>query len=105
MNSGTPVSIPPGPFPSFGMSRATAALMNRHSSGEKNDGAKSTFLVSLAAATDVAEAEGRMAAGAKPRSNFRLFNMSGQLDCENAEERHKLHRRDLHSGGAPTLKI
>jgi hypothetical protein len=58
------------------MSRATAALMNRHSSGEKNDGTKSALLVSLAAASDVVEAAGRMAAGAKARINFRLFNMS-----------------------------
>jgi hypothetical protein len=49
--------------------------MNRHSSGEKNDGAKSAFLVSFTAAIDVVEAAGRMAAGAKAKINFRLFNM------------------------------
>jgi hypothetical protein len=49
--------------------------MNRHSSGEKNEGAKAVFLVSFTAASDGAAAVGRMAAGAKPRSNFRLFNM------------------------------
>jgi hypothetical protein len=58
------------------MSRATAALMNRHSSAEKNEGTKSAFLVSAIAASDVAEAVGRMAAGARPRISFRLFNMS-----------------------------
>src|SRR6202035_3667719 len=80
MNSGTPVSIPPGPLPSLGISRATAALMNRHSSAEKNDGTKSAFLVSFAAATEAAERLGRMAAGARPRINFRLFNISERLD-------------------------
>jgi hypothetical protein len=53
--------------------------MNRHSSGEKNDGTKSALLVSLAATTEETEAAGRMAAGAKPRINFRLFNMSELL--------------------------
>jgi hypothetical protein len=57
------------------MSRATAALMNRHSSGEKIDGAKSAFLVSFTAAFDVVGGVWKMAAGAKARINFRLFNM------------------------------
>jgi hypothetical protein len=56
------------------MSRATAALMNRHSSVEKNEGTKSALLVSLAA-SDAVGAAGRMAAGAKAKINFRLFNM------------------------------
>src|SRR3984957_11089769 len=80
INSGTPVSIPPGPFPSLGMRRATAALMNRHSSEEKNDGTKSAFLASFTAANDVVDAVGRTAAGAKARINFRLFNMSVLLE-------------------------
>jgi hypothetical protein len=54
--------------------------MNRHSSEEKKDGAKSAFLVSIAAASGVAEAVGRIAVGAKARINFRLFNMRVLLE-------------------------
>src|SRR5580698_10176864 len=97
MNSGTPVSIPPGPFPSLGMSRATAALMNRHSSGEKNEGTKSALLVSFTAADDVVEAVGRMAAGARAKIKFRLFNMWRTRLRENAEERHRLIWPEPHS--------
>src|ERR1700685_3189670 len=39
MNSGTPASTPPGPAPSDGIRRPTAALMNAHSAVLKNVGA------------------------------------------------------------------
>jgi len=92
-----------GPDPSVAGYLSVAGYFTGESLDRKSISSSPSFLVSLTAASDVAEAVGRMAAGARPRISFRLFNMSELLGCENEndEDRHKLHWRDLHSSGGP----